>query len=326
MSERTEIQWASDSWNFLSGCDKVSRGCKFCYAARLSATRLRQTEKYKGLARQVAGVPRWIGGVRVHEDALTAPLAWSRGKKAPRRIFVCSMSDLFHADVPNDVILKAFSVMKATPYHRYIILTKRPDRMANFMRRLSFRDSDWGDMTEGEVGFATDMKRRAGPRGLPKVAFLGSRAEVLQNVALGVSVEGREEYEARIEYLKATPAALRFLSVEPLVEDLGSIVGAFGGLNPVRWVIVGGTSGPSSKVDPFDFAWAESLHEQTERNGVDFFYKQPGSRLLYHGEEVSRQEANKFTRGYMDGQRNADDPWLPAQYPTFFDRNAGDDQ
>lgn len=314
MSAGTAIQWATDTWNFLAGCEKVSRGCKNCYAARLSATRLRHTEKYQGLAVIGGGVPRWSREVRVDEKLLDLPLRWSPGREEPRRVFVNSMSDLFHDDVPDEIILKAFAVMNATPYHRYLILTKRPRRMRDFMRRLAFRSVQGFKPYEDQVAFASNVRRRTGPRAITEAAVLQATPTPPNNVALGVSVEGPKEFEERIDYLKETPAALRFLSIEPLVEDLGDIRRAFGGLHPVDWAIVGGESGPRAHVATFDIAWAVDIRRQAAEAGAAFFYKQPGSVVTYGGEKA--EDPANWTREAIDEGRCLAD--LPAEFPDWF--------
>jgi protein gp37 len=279
MSAGTSIQWATDSWNFLAGCTKVSRGCRLCYAARLSATCLAHTKKYEGLALlDPNGIPRWSREIRIDEKAMGFPLKWRKGKEEPRRIFVNSMSDLFHEEVDLEVIIRAFDIMASTPDHRYLILTKRPERMASVSMSLEHR------------------------YGAP-----------LPNVALGTSIEGVKEFEERIDSLRASRTAIRFLSVEPLLEPLGSISKAFGGLHPVDWVIVGGESGPRKIVAPFDLAWAIDLRVQC-RGRCAYFFKQPGTRLQIGGIDV---KSEGYTREVLDLKRPGD-PDLPGEFPCCF--------
>ena len=306
MSAGTAIQWATDSWNFLAGCEKVSRGCKFCYAARLAATRLRHTDKYQGLAVQVGGVPRWTREVRLDTNALLLPLKWRKGSEEPRRVFVNSMSDLYHDDVDDDTIRKAFSIMASTPHHRYLILTKRPVRMKQIARSLKVCPTDWFAANDPVADWARE-------HGLTSVAWLGGAdPDIIPNVALGVSVEDQESFRSRVPILQASPAATRFLSVEPLVEDLGSISQALGGLNPIDWIIVGGESGPKKLVAPFDISWAVSLRDQC-RGKAAFFYKQPGSVVLYGGK--AEVPAN-WTREAIDSGLCLAD--LPGEFPLTF--------
>lgn len=306
MSAGTGIEWATDTWNFLAGCTKVSRGCKFCYAARLAATRLKHTEKYSGLAIQNAGIPRWNNEVRWDEETLLLPLSWRRGKDEPRRIFVNSMSDLYHEDVPDEVICRAFSVMAATPDHRYQILTKRVQRLVEFHRNLAWRDAEPGSW-EYEHGLA----RRYWLAGLAD--SWGWDREPLPNVALGVSVED-EQTTFRIWNLKKTKAAIRFISAEPLVGFLGNIEWAFQGLDPVHQIIVGGESGPKSLIDSMDIVWALDLCDQAIRNGASAFYKQPGDKPLFGGKPVAKED---WTRAAVDA-RPEDLLRLPAEFPSSF--------
>lgn len=306
MSKGSQIHWCHDTWNFLAGCTKVSRGCKFCYAARLAATRLKHTEKYEGLAVQKDGIPRWNNEVRWDEETLLLPLSWRAGKDEPRRIFVNSMSDLYHEDVPDEIICRAFSVMRATPHHRYQILTKRVQRLVEFHRSLAWREAEPGSW-EAQHG----LPMRAWRRGVD--AFITNPS--LPNVALGVSVEDAET-AFRIWNLKKTPAAIRFISAEPLVGDLGNIEWAFQGLDPVHQIIVGGESGPSTKIESMDIAWALSLCEQAQRNGAAAFYKQPGDVPMLNGQRVKKED---WTREAVDA-----DPdrlhRLPAEFPPAFGR------
>jgi protein gp37 len=278
MSAGTSIQWATDTWNFLSGCEKVSRGCRLCYAGRLTATRLAHTAKYEGLAiLDPRGIPRWSREVRFDDSAINLPLKWKRGKEEPRRIFVNSMSDTFHPEVELEVICQAFDVMAQTPWHQYLVLTKRPERMAVLSEYLERR-------------------------------YRG----VLPNVAMGTSVEGVAEFAERIGSLQMTKAATRFLSIEPLLEPLGSIERAFGGLRGIDWVIVGGESGNRKLVVPFNIAWATDLREQC-RGKCAFFYKQPGS-ITYYGEKPERPE-DWTMEAIEEGRCLAE---LPAEFPGSF--------
>ena len=275
MSQGTEIQWATDTWNALSGCIKVSRGCQFCYAARLAGTRLKHTDKYAGLAMYDAnaGVPRWITReVRFTPEHLMLPLGWKRADP-PRRIFVNSMSDLFVGgarvdlgeEVPEEVIFDHFTVMANTPWHRYLVLTKRPERMARILKNIGYYP------IQAEDGGVARMGRYE----IKAAAAWSSSPMILPNVAIGVSVES-PDYLERVRVLQEIPAACRFVSAEPLVESLGDVSWWFGGLRPVDWVIVGGESGPRGKVATMRAEWARDLYGQTKAAGKPFFFKQVG--------------------------------------------------
>ncbi|MGH2750087.1 MAG: DUF5131 family protein [Actinomycetota bacterium] len=233
MGQKTGIEWTETTWNPTTGCDRVSSGCDHCYALSL-AKRL----KAMGSRRyQEDGSPRTSGpgfGLTLHEDKLDEPLRW----RSPRVVFVNSMSDLFHAKVPASFIRRAFNVMAATPQHTYQILTKRPRRMARIL-------GDWNQFA-----------RRP-----------------LVNVWLGTSVEDQRWADQRIPLLLDTPAAVRFLSCEPLLGpvDLSEWLG-----DGIGWVIAGGESGPGHR--PISVDWVRSLRNQCNQDAVPFFFKQWGGR------------------------------------------------
>jgi len=219
MSDRSTIEWTDATWNPLRGCEKISPGCKHCYAETFA-------ERWRG----VPGHPFEQGfDLRLVPELLDQPTRWRR----PRRIFVNSMSDLFQEGVPDEFVLRVFEVMNAAPQHTYQVLTKRAERM----RHLTL----------------------AMPRALVDQP----------QIWLGVSVEDRKYGLPRIDQLRETPAGLRFLSVEPLLEDLGTL-----DLSGIGWVIVGGESGPGAR--PMDEAWVRSIREQCRTAGVPFFFKQWG--------------------------------------------------
>jgi protein gp37 len=227
--EYTGIEWTDRTWNPVTGCTKVSPGCEHCYAERI--------------ARRFTGSPAFPDGfaVTLHPERLGAPLRW----RGSCRVFVNSMSDLFHPQVPSEFIARVFAVMAATPWHTYQVLTKRPARMRALLTQPA-------PVSEG-VGWP------------------------LPNVHLGVSAEDQKRAQLRIPVLLRTPAVLRFLSAEPL---LGPLVlhrrwlardGSSGGIG---WVIVGGESGPGAR--PMRPEWARSLRDQCQAAGVAFFFKQWG--------------------------------------------------
>jgi protein gp37 len=302
MTGATEIQWADASWNPSTGCDRVSPGCDHCYAMT-QAKRL----KAMGQARyQRDGDPRTSGpgfGVSTHQDALDWPLR----KKKPLKIFVNSMSDLFHDAVPDEFIAQVFAVMAATPQHTYQILTKRHARMRSLL-------NDYCRCGAGHtpgVHFRSAMEWAATPHSPTYVKGLESglfhRAQwPLPNVWLGVSVEDQHWADIRIPALLETPAAVRFLSCEPLLGPVhlerylwlvgASTAGPFrdyagrtrgrgGGIGgqaitsvPARdlhWMIVGGESGPGAR--PMEIEWAQSLVRECREAGVTPFVKQLGA-------------------------------------------------
>jgi len=219
MSESSHIEWTDATWNPVRGCTKVSPGCKNCYAERFA-------ERFRG----VPGHPFEYGfDMRLVPEKLHEPLKWLR----PKRIFVNSMSDLFHEDVPSSFIAEVGEVMAKATWHTFQVLTKRASRM----REMLFSE-------------------------------LGSLASA-KHIWWGVSVEDRRYGLPRIEELRRATAGVRFLSIEPLLEDLGRL-----DLGGIDWVIVGGESGPHAR--PIRAEWVESILEQCRRQRVAFFFKQWG--------------------------------------------------
>jgi protein gp37 len=209
MADGTKIEWTDATWNPITGCQIVSAGCKNCYAMRIAGTRLRNHPTRTGLTRQNAtGKPVWNGEVRFNKAALLEPLKWTR----PRKIFVCAHADLFYEAVPDEWINSVFAIMALTPQHTYQVLTKRPERMREYMRSDGLIDrlieaACKIDSARG-ASWATDVYLKL-IDGLP-----------LPNVWLGTSVEDQATAEERIPILLDTPAALRWISAEPL---LGSV-------------------------------------------------------------------------------------------------------
>ena len=225
MAQSSSIEWTEATWNPTTGCDRTSPGCDNCYAATL-ARRLKAmgSERY-----QADGDPRTSGpgfALTLHADLLGAPGAW----RQPRLVFVNSMSDLFHEDVPVEFIQAVFEVMADTPRHTFQVLTKRSKRL----RRIS-DDLTWPS-----------------------------------NVWMGVSVESAS-YCFRIDDLREVPAAVRFVSAEPLLGPLGKV-----DLDGIDWVIAGGESGPRAR--PIDIAWGRELRDHCVDSDVNFFFKQWGGR------------------------------------------------
>ncbi len=224
----TQIEWTDATWNPVAGCTIVSAGCTHCYAMEM-ARRLEamQVSKYAGLTRRSGTRTIWNGVVREDASALDIPYRWRK----PRKIFVNSMSDLFHDGVSDAFIMDVWRVMRETPHHHYQILTKRPERMAALL-------------TAGE-------------------------GVVLPNVWLGTSIENAEVVD-RIDHLRTVPAAIRFISFEPLIGPVGDI-----DLTDIHWAIVGGESGRSAR--PIREEWIDDIHEQCLDAGTAFFFKQWGT-------------------------------------------------
>lgn len=254
----SKIEWTDRTWNPTTGCNKVSRGCKNCYAEVMH-------KRLKAMGQRKYKRP-FLDGAVADTDSLREPLKW----KKPAMVFVNSMSDLFHENIDFAFIDQVFAVMAATPQHTYQILTKRPERMAEYFAE-GFR-------------YGMVMKTHKDMRvGRPK---LDSRWP-LPNVWLGTSVENQEAANERIPHLVKCPAAVRFLSCEPLVGPL-KLQGTFPNDNHVynylnstpvpphiHWVIAGGESG--SKAAPMHPDWVRSLRDQCQQAGVAFFFKQWGA-------------------------------------------------
>lgn len=279
MAGDTGIQWSDKVWNpGVYGCQEVSPGCANCYAATM-AYRLERMGRdlYDGLTRPVpAGGRTWTGEVRTLappdarlEHLLQEPFRWRR----PSRVFVNSMSDLFHEDVPIDLLARIWAVMALTPWHTYQILTKRPERMAEALNDEAFSRTVWRLMF-GQPELVdraySHLVFRYGVEPRPRV---DEWPWPLPNVWLGVSVESRE-YTGRIEHLIDTPASRRFVSYEPALGpiDFGKVEGG----PSLSWIIIGGESGARAR--PFDVRWAQDLIAFAAGTGIAIFVKQLGAR------------------------------------------------
>ena len=225
MADSSSIEWTEATWNPVVGCSIISPGCTNCYAMRM-AQRLEAMgmEKYFGMTRISGGRAKWNGSIRIDENAVDIPRKWKSG----RMIFVNSMSDLFHEEVPVQFVKRIFRLMSETPHHTYQILTKRAERLEEISNELVWPVNVW----------------------------------------MGVSVENKD-YAYRIDYLRRTGAAIKFLSLEPLLGPLGSL-----NLVDIDWVIAGGESGPGAR--PMDAKWVRSIRDQCQEAGVAFHFKQWG--------------------------------------------------
>ena len=269
MSDRSAIEWTDATWNPIRGCSRVSEGCRNCYAERMAARFSGRGQPYEGLARMTADGPRWTGAVRMVPAAMGLPLRWRRG----RRVFVNSMSDLFHDGLDDEEILAVFGVMQAAGHHTFQVLTKRPARM----RALMSGDGDHAT----EAGEAAS--RAFGEGGSSSLSFGAGGGWPPKNVWLGVSVEDQVTADARIPELLATPAVVRFVSYEPALgpvdfsrwlESMEPDEDAVGPAQMPDWIIVGGESGPGAR--PMHPEWARSVRDQCRGAGVPFFMKQWG--------------------------------------------------
>jgi protein gp37 len=293
MSAKTSIEWTDRSWNPARGCSLVSDGCKNCYAMKFAHRFSGAGKPYEGLTVLGKHGPRWTGRARFVPEMLHEPLTWAR----PARVFVNSMSDLFHEDLSDTEIAAVFGVMAAARQHTFQVLTKRPDRMREWFK--------WASPRAAEIchDHSTDALERAGHGALSEVrlraSFVGTWP--LRNVWLGASVEHQAAADERIPHLLATPAAVRFLSCEPLLgaldlagrvgqsarcPDCGPLdrvdedgcclmCGADAMVYGVDWVIVGGESGPGAR--PMALEWARSIIAQCRAADVPVFVKQMGA-------------------------------------------------
>lgn len=230
MSQTTRIPWATATWNPVTGCQPVSAGCDHCYAARMAS---RFPKKFGN----VAASGSWNGEIREHWNRLYQPKEWTK----PRRVFVCSMGDLFYVnDYP--FLVSVLNVMKETPRHTYYLLTKRP----------------W------EASMTLDRAKRG--------CFLAAGVGwPFQNVWVGFTTEDQARVDSRLPYMGSIEAAGRFVSCEPLLGP----VSLRQHLDKIRWVIAGGENGPGAR--PMDLDWARSLRDQCAEAKVPFFYKGGGA-------------------------------------------------
>lgn len=279
MSDKTHIEWTDATWNVITGCSVVSAGCKHCYAMRLAGTRLAHHPSRMGLTFDTPVGPVWNGHVRFNENWLDQPLRWKR----PRRIFVCAHGDLFHEGVTEEWLDAVFQVMATAQRHTFQILTKRADRMQAYLRSRSFHplsEAVW-TMTASESpdGEWTPATRGGG---------------VLPNVWIGVSAEHQGAADARIAALLATPAAVRGVSLEPLLGPISLAQACSaqpdGQPRDLDWVIVGGESGVGAR--PMHPTWVRHLRDECAAAQIPFFFKQWGSWAAHTTDsEVERGEA-----------------------------------
>jgi protein gp37 len=284
MADGTDIEWTDATWNPVTGCSIKSPGCIHCYAQTLAGTRLRNHPSRAGLTDASKNGPVFNGKVRFNEQWLDLPLRWRR---RPRRIFVCAHGDLFHENVPDEWIDRVFAVMALSPQHQFQVLTKRAERMREYL-----------SISPTEI-----CERIVAAMGHKAICTANDLWTVwpLPNVWLGVSCERQQEADERIPHLLATPAAKRFISAEPLLGriDLRFSIPSFldGEERPLMrldalrgvhscgsaivdadakldWVIAGGESG--KKARPMHPDWARSLRDQCADAGVPFFFKQWG--------------------------------------------------
>ena len=286
----SSIEWTDETLNVAVGCTRVSEGCRHCYAERVVHRGMQDAHRGLTVASPDKG-PRWNGTVRLVPERLATPLRWRK----PRKVFVGSLMDLFHPDIPHEYRAAVFGVFAATQHITYQVLTKRDPRP--FFQWLYNRCSTEHGVCPWHVAghHARQYVDGIGPKHAPITELLNGGYWPLPNVWLGVSCEDQQRADERIPWLLEAPAAVRFVSAEPLLGPLnltpwlGNAVSRYvegGGSAPasegyavrpgIWWVVVGGESGPKSR--PFDLAWARSIRDQCREAGAAFFMKQLGAR------------------------------------------------
>ncbi len=322
----TSIQWTDKTWNPVRGCSRVSPGCSNCYAMRQAHRFSNPGGPYEGLTVLRKGKVDWRGHARLVPEMLGQPLRWRK----PARIFVNSMSDLFHSSLTDEEIAAVFGVMASSPEHTFQVLTKRPERMLEWFKWVNAAEDD---------PYTTCLREAAGwiepsrwERVMRDTGFEQDFPEFepwpLPNVWLGVSVEDQKTANERINRLLDVPAAIRFISAEPLLEhiDLNHLPnGMFSPFSALRrwtdgktttgldWVIVGGESGHGAR--PCDSLWISSVVEQCAKAGVPCFVKQLGSLSV----------VNMTTTGqFRDGPNGKRQLKLDATRLQWTDKAGGD--
>lgn len=345
----TTISWTNKTWNVLRGCRRVSEGCRNCYAERQARRFAGKGAPYEGLVESKLRVisddeqrlePRWTGKVKFVDELLTEPLRWQK----PTRVFVNAMSDLFFEDLPLETIAKIYGVMAASPQHTFQVLTKRTDQMRTFYLWVEqqARECNGGaGMTPAAFCFAqaqrgdTFFQLDGLPTRLSQAVNHALAAPwPLPNVWVGVSAENQEAADYRIPQLLATPAAVRWVSLEPLLGtitlehlqynreyEVNALAGTHGVLRPhagrgakLDWVVAGCESGPYRR--ECNVTWLRDLRNQCEKHGTPFFLKQAeytveivdGERhhaIDWGGPGSKRKAGNVLELPYLDGKQHA---------------------
>lgn len=332
MSSATGIPYLDAMWPVVTGCSKVSESCRNCWACRLAATRLHKNPRYAGLAfkrtftgfrdgvwRDADGSYDWTGDVKLHPDLLDTPLRWRK----PRKIGVCFTGDLFHENVPDEFIDKVMEIIAFRQRHTFLILTKRPGRMREYFCSPRTHVKIAYVVTNGfnpykEKPYITVYN----PNGI---------TWPLPNLWLGVTAENQEQADIRIPHLLQIPAAVRFVSIEPMLGPISfrwagwcpipfnkatGVTNDRDGLRMLDWIICGGESGPNAR--PMDPDWARLLRDQCQKAGVPFWFKQWGEFRLFADvcstDDVSLSEplyqrvGAKAAGNILDGERREELP------------------
>lgn len=299
MADKTKIEWTDATWNPITGCSVVSPGCTNCYAMKLAGTRLKNHPTRLGLTADSKAGPVWNGQVRFNESMLLDPLRWKR----PRMIFVCAHGDLFAENVPDEWIDQVFAVMALAPHHTFQVLTKRPERMRAYLTpaagdaRQDVRNHLAWDVTAKVMNLWYREWKSEGIGGPHRSRGIAAfTVWPLPNVWLGVSVEDQKRADERIPVLLETPAAIRWISAEPLLGmldvrrhiEMAHLDSELGLSNPcIDWVVAGGESGAGAR--PMHPDWARSLRDQCAAADVPFLFKQWGNWLGGTWEDIGDQ-------------------------------------
>lgn len=312
MADGTKIEWTDATWNPITGCAVVSPGCTNCYAMKLAGTRLKHIPSRAGLTRDTKAGPVWTGEIRFNAEWLDQPLRWKR----PRMIFVCAHGDLFAPGVTDEMLDQVFAVMALAPQHTFQVLTKRPMRMRDYCSRTD------------ENGRHPAMVQAAllALTGRWNTPPLDLRAWPLANVWAGVSAEDQRRADERVAILLDTPAAVRWVSAEPLLGPIDFTMVSTGAMlgehdicidalhgppdmesgERLDWIVVGGESGHGAR--PMHPDWARTIRDQCAVAGVPFHFKQHGAwaPLLSDDGGSWPTDEDGFCRLSIDGARTED--------------------
>lgn len=315
MADHTKIEWTDATWNPVTGCSVVSPGCTNCYAMRLAGTRLKHHPSRAGLTRETKAGPVWTGEVRFNEAWLTQPLQWKR----PRMVFVCAHGDLFHEDVPDAWIDQVFAVMALAPQHTFQVLTKRAARMRDYLGSLGpSGPRTWDRITDAAFEIGRKVRGYGGSAGLS--------TRPLPNVWLGVSAEDQLRADDRIPDLLATPAAIRFVSAEPLLASI-----RFDRIDDDvdTFEDCGGHPDPHWPSDTHDATWLNALTGQmeaearapdgTRRGSIDVGLRWKGGKLdwiIVGGENGPRMMRAEWAQAIRDQCAAANVPFFFKQWGT----------
>ncbi len=271
MGDNSGIEWTDATWNPVTGCTKISPGCDNCYAHTLA-------ERFRGSKAFPNGFD-----LQLRPERLDQPLRWRR----PRRIFVNSMSDLFHKDIPDDFRDRVFEIMEQANWHTFQVLTKRSSAMRDYMKARIEKKTEYAD----KFKLCPTPEMRDSPAA--RWARNAAQPDFYKHIWLGVSLENAQQ-KSRVDHLRDTPCAIRFLSIEPLLDSVGTL-----DLSGIHWVIVGGESGRNAR--PMKAEWATEIRDQCLAAKVPFFFKQWGGKTAKTGGKI------------LDGREWCE---YPCEYPA----------